>query len=249
MQITKFLLVAIMMSVCGLGSAAQAATAPAGADTHASRYFLVKRSFIGRVYVPASEGDNDKDLQQILDSAMMTPESLRRLAALPGVESVQSFIQENWRSRADKRIFAVWGVPAKFFDHFGLAKSAAAAGPAGALYASTKALRAADWKSGAPLTLEDPSPLRRQFSGHVVAFDSPITDGLADSSNLLIVPLDSMMKNAPPAILNPRMLIKIKRDADSAAVRARLEAFITKEAEPALKGSVLHLKTIDASDI
>lgn len=219
-----------------------AATTPAKNTVATERYFVVARTFPEKIFVPASKNPVTLPLQKMLDIALMTEESLAKLQTIPGVDVVQSFALEKWRNPANKQEFVVWAITDQFLKGFKFG-DVPTMPPSGILF-TAKMMQRLAWKEGESITLEEPSVIRRQLAGQAFGYDSPMSLAIARGEELALVPFAATMRDAPPFVSNPCLLIRLKSNADLDATKAALTDFLTKEAKPSLKGSVLVLKNL-----
>lgn len=220
-----------------------AADAAGKNEAETNRYLVVSRTFPERIFVPAEKDPVAIPLQKMLDAALMTEVSLAKLKKFPGVDVVQSFAQEKWRSLPNKHEFVVWGITPQFLKGFKFGNLPDS--PPTGILVTSKMMQGLAWKEGEPITMEEPSVMRRQLSGQVYGYDSPMSIAIAKGEDLALVPLESIMRGATPFILNPCILIRLKAGGNLVETKTALENFITKEAKATLKGSVLQLKSLD----
>lgn len=212
-------------------------------DMETSRYFVVARTFPERIFIPANKDKVLTPLQKLLDSSLMPEESLVQLRNLPGIEVVQGFAQEKWRNRPSKQEFVVWGITDQFLKGFRFGNVPVI--PATGILVTSKMMQRLAWKDGEQITMEEPSSAHHQLAGQAFGYDTAMSRVIAKGDDLALVPLELIMRDANGFILNPCLLVRLKPNANLATTRAVLEEFVTKQAKPTLKGSVLQLKSLN----
>lgn len=229
---------------------AQAAQAAEDINSHLNRYLIVTRTFSGNITVSPSDIPLAKSLQETLEISLMSSKSFAQLNEISGVESVQSFAQEKRVSRVDKRELLVWGIPDNFLTRAGFTTPSVQKTAKGSpIFVDSKTMRRLAWQTNDVKTLVYPLPPKySEMSGTVIEFNSVLSEGAAGGKNLVLIPIEDMLRDSTPGVMNPRVLIKLKQSANVNEVKQKIESFLNNSAQPALKGSILQLTTLVTYD-